>query len=727
MKKLIHKFAGIFLLIISTAFFQNASAQVTHLESFDSPQFLPLGWTAVGTLNGWSRRTTGTNPTCTTHTGAGMARFSRNQNANTSQIFASPQIDFTNRGVDTPRVSYWIYRDDGFPTIADIITIYVNTTPDLTGATSLGTVFRSRTLGPVADTVPTNGWYQYTYDIPAGFNSNTNYILVRGANDATQGNNIFIDDIQYVAYPVPCSGRPNAGTIHANDSVICGGIGATTLSLTGHSTEAGVNYQWKSSTSSTGPWTNFGTGNTVETTGPIAATTFYYVVVTCTNSALSDSTPVVHVNVSPNAPPVVNLYASNNGNYCAGIPDTLIATGATFYSWSPAAGLDTTKGDTVYVSLTGAPGSFTNYTVTGYDATGCIATNNVTVRSHSTTIPLIIASPNDTICSGQQLLLRVVPSPGSTAGLSGFLWTTGETNDTLFRYPTVDSIYIVNVVNQFGCASADSIQIRVVTGSVPVITSLTRSNALYCIGGDSVTLAVTGTGATSITWAPANGGLSSLSGNTVHAAPPGTMTGTLYTVTLTSSSGCSASDTIRVRGTNPPFIFNIQSTPANDTICIGDTATLQVQVVGGGGPVTYLWTPGTIADTMQTFLVHPTNNATYYIEVTRVSNGCKTNDSIDIATINCQVGVTELTTPDEIFISPNPTNGFTSIQFRTYQSDVILKVLNSLGQVVTEQIIVSKGNDLYKGEIDLSHLSPGIYLVNIKSDLKNITRKLIKE
>ena len=69
-----------------------------------------------------------------------------------------------------------------------------------------------------------------------------------------------------VIVPVPCSGTPSAGTAMASPNPVCPNI-AFALNDTGYTIASGMNYQWQSAASATGPWTNVA-----------GATTSYYVV-----------------------------------------------------------------------------------------------------------------------------------------------------------------------------------------------------------------------------------------------------------------------------------------------------------------------------------------------------------------------------------------------------------------------------------------------------------------
>src|SRR5438094_586474 len=113
MKKFLPIFTAIFFLMAICFISQPLAAQITHSESFDTTVFVPPGWTLVsGTL--WSRQTTGSNPyIAVPHSGAGMARFSSHTGTlGSTATIATPVIDYSAVGVDTPIVSLWIFRDD---------------------------------------------------------------------------------------------------------------------------------------------------------------------------------------------------------------------------------------------------------------------------------------------------------------------------------------------------------------------------------------------------------------------------------------------------------------------------------------------------------------------------------------------------------------------------------------------------------------------------------------
>jgi hypothetical protein len=212
-----------------------------YSESFDGATFAPTGWTNVKTAGTgapgiWDRQTTGTNPTCNTHSGAAMARYNCYSLAiGTKGELSTPPIAFPN---DNHRVKFWFYRDaSAYPTDADLINVYYNTTNSSSGATLLGTINRSTTLAPV---VASQGWYEYTYNMPVGSTGSGRYIVFEAVS--AFGDNLFLDDITIEAIPAtpifslsPSSkayGNLVSGNTSASQTFTISNIGGGTLTIT---------------------------------------------------------------------------------------------------------------------------------------------------------------------------------------------------------------------------------------------------------------------------------------------------------------------------------------------------------------------------------------------------------------------------------------------------------------------------------------------------------------
>ncbi|MEI6750363.1 MAG: choice-of-anchor J domain-containing protein, partial [Bacteroidales bacterium] len=226
MKTLIKRSIAMLVLVLGVLI--SSYGQTTNSQSFDGT-FPPSGWTSTPASSGltWSGVTTGGSPACAPHSGAGMAKCNSFSVSSGTALLITPVIDYTMRGANTPTVSFWMYRDGGYSTTADNVTVYVNTTNTTTGATNLGVVNRSRNLAPI---VATNGWYQYSFDIPAAFAGSTNYLLFAG--NSFYGNNMYLDDIVYISYPIPPPGTFTGLVTNGITGVPIPGVNVTAGGLT---------------------------------------------------------------------------------------------------------------------------------------------------------------------------------------------------------------------------------------------------------------------------------------------------------------------------------------------------------------------------------------------------------------------------------------------------------------------------------------------------------------
>lgn len=221
----------------------------------------------------------------------------------------------------------------------------------------------------------------------------------------------------------PCSGAPTAGTITPSRNPLCSGV-ATTLTLSGATAGIGITYQWKSSATAGGPYTNLGTSLT-QATGNLTATMYYVCDVVCTVTNTTATAAEVTVTVNPN--PTITT-TSSASQYC-GTPLTLNASGANTYSWSPSTNLSASTGASVTAILT----ANRNYTVVGtVTATGCTATSAALplTLGNVITVSSITATPNS-VCSGTTSNLSVVATSPQTVNLYTFASSTGASLESM--------------------------------------------------------------------------------------------------------------------------------------------------------------------------------------------------------------------------------------------------------------------------------------------------------
>lgn len=131
--------------------------------------------------------------------------------------------------------------------------------------------------------------------VPVPSNSATTIVRFQAYSDFG-ASDIGIDSVRMVP---PCVGTPNAGVINATPP--CPGVNFT-MNISGYSQAASITYQWfESASGNPGSFTPIANATTTTYTTNISATMYYYVVLTCNNTTLTDTTPVKMV-------PVANFY-----------------------------------------------------------------------------------------------------------------------------------------------------------------------------------------------------------------------------------------------------------------------------------------------------------------------------------------------------------------------------------------------------------------------------------
>ncbi|MFH0893035.1 MAG: T9SS type A sorting domain-containing protein [Bacteroidota bacterium] len=516
-------------------------------------------------------------------------------------------------------------------TAQKIVTVYNN--PTITSSASLSTLC----LGMSTTLTATGGnTYIWSNGSSSAFttvtpNTTTTY-YVTGTNASGCSNT---SSVVVTVNPSPIV------NVNANPSSICPGQ-TSTLTATG-----GGTYQW--------PY-GLGSGNTV-TVSPVT-TTFYMVTVTL-NGCTGTGSAMVQVNsISPSI--------SGAGSVCAGSFDTLTASGGNTYNWSH--GLGNANPVTV------APSTTTTYTVTATSLSGCTGTATATVTVNPA-VNLSITG-GGSICAGQSATL-------TASGATSFVWSNGAITNSIIVSPASTSSYSVTGTNG-ACTGSNSVTVTVDPGLAPTITvnseticpgasaTLTASgadtyswsgglgsvnplivtpavNTTYTVtgivsGGCSGTaVAVVLIDNISVTATPASvcTGLSSTltaSGAVSYQWSAGLGTGstkvvtpaitTTYTVTGTTSLGCSSTATIIVMVNLNPVI-NIQTDMADDTLCEGMSV-----ILSASGASSFIWSNGT-----NTSFNTVTPSATTTYTVTGTLAGCSSTKSIVINVGSCDYNV----------------------------------------------------------------------------------------
>jgi gliding motility-associated-like protein len=220
-------------------------------------------------------------------------------------------------------------------------------------------------------------------------------------------------------------------TISITSPTICNGNVAS-VSATG-----ATSYTWN-------------TGATASTLSVSPSNTTTYSVIGNSFGCTSINTTTVFVNPSP-------TITVNSATLCAGETTTISAIGATSYSWSTGATINT---------VTVSPSSSTIYTVLG-ESLGC--TTAITTSVNVTPLPTINVN-SATLCVGQSTVI-------SASGASSYIWNTGETTNSINVSPTSSTVYtVIGTTN--GCSN--TALVSVTTSTVADVSISSTSTLIPC-------------------------------------------------------------------------------------------------------------------------------------------------------------------------------------------------------------------------------------------------------
>lgn len=285
------------------------------------------------------------------------------------------------------------------------------------------------------------------------------------------------------------------------------------------------------------------------------------------------------------APPSLSITPLPSGTLCAGTTVTLIAGGASNYTWTS----------------TGASGFIFSQSVNNSTNFALLGSNGACTTSTSINIP-VQALPQISVSANSSSIC-----PGSSAalianGASSYNWSTGSFNQSITVTPSVSSVYTVTGVFNT-CSNTSTIAVTVFSN---VIISANVSPTIICTGAVANYSAG---GALTYTW---NG---SSTGSTYSLTAS---TSTLITVSG-NDGNCVGSTQVSLTVVAPPSI-SIAATPTG-TVCAGVPVVLQAS-----GASTYTWANNTTATNSIGF----TASTNTVIAVTGSNAACSSTAAISI-------------------------------------------------------------------------------------------------
>ncbi len=352
----------------------------------------------------------------------------------------------------------------------------------------------------------------------------------------------------------------NAG----NDKTICSGE-SVQLSAYGFGGTEPYTYKWT-------PQTYLDNQNIFYPIAKPTATITYSLLLTDKNGKTATDELIITVNS-------VTADAGKDVSICNGLSTILTATGGALYHWNTGDNTD---------QITVKPAQTTTYTVTVTGTNGCTASDNIVVTSNPA--PQASAGQDVTVCSGTNTNL-------TASGGNSYKWNTGATTTIITVKPTTASTYTVTATGNGGCTASAKVAVNV--------NAAPKANAGFdvdiCKGSNTI---LTATGGGTYDW---NIGVIS---QTINVKP---LVTTTYTVTVTGTNNCTASDQV---------IVTIDPIPAanaggNVTSCNGSAVTLKAS-----GGTTYLWNNNMMDSSIT---VNPAVQTTYTVTVFN-SFGCSATD-----------------------------------------------------------------------------------------------------
>lgn len=273
---------------------------------------------------------------------------------------------------------------------------------------------------------------------------------------------------------------------------------------------------------------------------------------------------------------------------CSGQSIKLFGSGALNYIWS--GGISNNQYFTIDTSTT--------YIVTGIDKNGCEGKDTISLTVYVKSPPLI--NGPTTVCSGGKGIYSITPIKGAKS----YTWKVPA-------YAVIDSgQYTTKIYVTFGNASAGYIEVNPTNACSPTFTYLNVSISAPKIGIDVTPtnpvckgsyVALNGKGGSNYTW----------SGGIKNGIPFILDTTTVFTVTDSSSSGCTGKNSILIK-VNPLPKVGVYS-PNPSSLCSGVGTYLY-----GTGAYTYTWSDGILDGVF----FKPVSTKTYIVTGTDI-NGCK--------------------------------------------------------------------------------------------------------
>jgi len=389
------------------------------------------------------------------------------------------------------------------------------------------------------------------------------------------------------------------------------------------------------------------------------------------------------------------ISTSPDTTICSGSNVNLSANGANTYVWDNGLGNGQFQ--------TPSPLVPTTYTVTGTDLNNCVNSAQVNVTINA--LPLLITSPDTSVCIGDTIKLRA-------NGANTYVWDNGigSVQNPIVIASSINS-YTVTGTDLNGCSSSSLVQVTI--NALPTI--IASADVTICNGDTTI---ISASGGVFYNW---DNGLGL--GPSKPVFPTITTT---YTVTGSNSSFCRNTDqvTVTVNNCTSPLA---NFTASNTNVCINNC--INFTDLSTGSPNSWFWYFFG-ADSLTSNQQNPTNICYSNVgtfNVALVVSNTNGTDSIYFAnyiTVDSCVAPPPTIVVDPIVIIPNVFSPNVDGQNDLFKvtglgiNNVAMKIYNRWGQIVFES---AQANDGWDGRTNSGiKVSEGtyFYIIDVETDKK---------
>ena len=574
--------------------------------------------------------------------GSGGSNYLWNTGETTASITVNP----------TETTTYTITVSDNFGnTDTDSVTVTVDDVPVITVSEDI-TIFEGEST-----TLTASGANVYLWS--TGEDSNSISVNPAQTTTYTVVGYSSLNSCESEQAQVTVTVIPNLTANAGNDVAICNG---ESVNLNG---SGGSNYLW-----------NTGETNSSITVSPTETTTYTITVFDNFGNFDTDSVTIT-VNELP------NLNVSENITIIEGEIANLSAYGATSYLWSTGE-----TSDSVIVS----PIETTTYIVIGTSNT-CSMQEEITV----TVIPLFIASAGTDafVCDNTTYEVVLTANEGDS-----YLWSTGETTQSIVVSPLSTTSYTVTVVNG---EQEDSDDVMVYVDLSPIV-NIVNGESVEILNGDFITLSATG--ANNYEW---NNG----------ATQPNIAVSPSVTTTYEVKGyigDCYDEKQVVVNVLQP-----VLADAGEDVlICLNEVTTL---TASGGDE--YFWSTG---ETTASIEVSPSETTDYIVTVFNALDFGEASVQVEVD-VNCTDQVNDPTGIPKDFdfnVYPNPATDIINLKFSGVLVFSDVHIYDVTGKLIQRTQISNENISTSATiQVDISLLQSGVYFVKFIGEETDVTKKII--